>query len=170
MTQAEQVRQAQAGDVDAFCALYTAYQQKLFHYAYYKLGNVQDSEDVVQDCMLTAFEQLGVLKKPEAFGSWLFSILYHGCAGTIKEQITRRNQSDIAQYANSLACDQTAAFARVELQQALALLSDTDQNIILLSVVVGLKSKEVARITGLTAVNVRQRRSRSLAKMKRYLS
>lgn len=48
MTQAEQVRQAQAGDVDAFCALYTAYQQKLFHYAYYKLGNVQDAEDVVQ--------------------------------------------------------------------------------------------------------------------------
>ena len=162
MTQAERVRQAQA--------LYTAYQQKLFHYAYYKLGNVQDAEDVVQDCMLTAFEQLGMLKKPEAFGSWLFSILYHGCAGAIKEQITRRNQSDIAQYANNLACDQTAAFARVELQQALALLSDTDQNIILLSVVVGLKSKEVARITGLTAVNVRQRRSRSLAKMKRYLS
>ena len=59
MTQAERVRQAQAGDVDAFCALYTAYQQKLFHYAYYKLGNVQDAEDVVQDCMLTAFEQLG---------------------------------------------------------------------------------------------------------------
>ena len=81
MTQAERVRQAQAGDVDAFCALYTAYQQKLFHYAYYKLGNVQDAEDVVQDCMLTAFEQLGMLKKPEAFGSWLFSILYHGCAG-----------------------------------------------------------------------------------------
>lgn len=74
MTQAERVRQAQAGDVDAFCALYTAYQQKLFHYAYYKLGNVQDAEDVVQDCMLTAFEQLGMLKKPEAFGSWLFSI------------------------------------------------------------------------------------------------
>ena len=96
MTQAERVRQAQAGDVDAFCALYTAYQQKLFHYAYYKLGNVQDAEDVVQDCMLTAFEQLGMLKKPEAFGSWLFSILYHGCAGAIKEQITRRNQSDIA--------------------------------------------------------------------------
>lgn len=169
-TKRETEAQAQAGDVDAFCALYTAYQQKLFHYAYYKLGNVQDAEDVVQDCMLTAFEQLGMLKKPEAFGSWLFSILYHGCAGAIKEQITRRSQSDIAQYANSLACDQTAAFAQVELQQALALLSDTDQNIILLSVVVGLKSKEVARVTGLTAVNVRQRRSRSLAKMKRYLS
>ncbi len=86
MTQAERVRQAQAGDVDAFCALYTAYQQKLFHYAYYKLGNVQDAEDVVQDCMLTAFEQLGMLKKPEAFGSWLFSILYHGCAGAIKSR------------------------------------------------------------------------------------
>lgn len=72
MTQAERVRQAQAGDVDAFCALYTAYQQKLFHYAYYKLGNVQDAEDVVQDCMLTAFEQLGMLKKPEALGRGYF--------------------------------------------------------------------------------------------------
>ena len=43
MTQAERVRQAQAGDVDAFCALFPAYQHKLFDYAYYKLGIVQDA-------------------------------------------------------------------------------------------------------------------------------
>ena len=155
---------------EVFTLAVQRYSDTVYRTAVHNCRCTADAEDVVQDCMLTAFEQLGMLKKPEAFGSWLFSILYHGCAGAIKEQITRRSQSDIAQYANSLACDQTAAFARVELQQALALLSDTDQNIILLSVVVGLKSKEVARITGLTAVNVRQRRSRSLAKMKRYLS
>lgn len=48
--------------------------------------------------------------------------------------------------------------------------SEDDRNIVLLSVVVGLNSKEIAKITGFTAGNVRQRLSRSLSKMKRYLS
>ena len=71
MDEKELVIRAKKGDIDAFCILYDNYIRKLFNYAYYKLGNSEDAEDVVQDCMLTAFEQLGKLKNPKHF--------HHGC-------------------------------------------------------------------------------------------
>lgn len=70
MDEKELVIRAKKGDIDAFCILYDNYIRKLFNYAYYKLGNSEDAEDVVQDCMLTAFEQLGKLKNPN---------FHHGC-------------------------------------------------------------------------------------------
>lgn len=170
MNEKELVIRAKKGDIDAFCILYDNYKRKLFNYAYYKLGNKEDAEDIVQDCMLTAFEQLHKLKNPKAFSSWLYTILYHGCMSIIKEQIKQRNNSDIEDYKNTLSYDNTDNIERVELKQALNILSEDDKNIVLLSVVVGLNSKDIAKITGFTAVNVRQRLSRSLSKMKRYLS
>ena len=161
MDEKELVIRAKKGDIDAFCILYDNYIRKLFNYAYYKLGNSEDAEDV---------EQLGKLKNPKAFSSWLFTILYHGCMSAIKEQIKQRNTCDIEDYANAFSYNNTVDVEREELKQALNRLSEDDRNIVLLSVVVGLNSKEIAKITGFTAGNVRQRLSRSLSKMKRYLS
>lgn len=170
MTEKELVLRAQTGDVDAFCTLYDRYKRKLFNYAYYKLGNTQDAEDAVQDCMLSAYARLAQLKKPEAFAAWLYAILYHGCMAGVKAQIARREQADIDAYANSLSAAQSANLESQELRQALGILSEENQNIVLLSAVVGLSSREVAKITGLTAGTVRQRLRRSLSKMKSYLS
>lgn len=170
MNEKELVIRAKKGNVDAFCTLYDTYKRKLFNYAYYRLGNSEDAEDVVQDCMLTAFEQINNLKKPEAFSSWLYTILYHGCMSAIKEQIKQRNNTNIDDYQNTLTYDNTADIEREELKQALSILDEDERNIVLLSVVVGLNSKEIAKITGFTSGNVRQKLSRSLSKMKRYLS
>ena len=55
------------GDVKAFCTLYDKYKRKLYSYAYFKLNNQQDAEDAVQDCALTAFEEISKLKIPTLF-------------------------------------------------------------------------------------------------------
>lgn len=170
MEEKELVLKAKGGDIKSFCVLYDNYKRKMYNYAYFKLGNSEDAEDIVQDSILTAFEQINKLKKPEAFSSWLFKILYYGCMSAVKEQIKRRNTDDIENYKNKLSFDNDIAFEREELKQALSILNEDERNIVLLSVVVGLNSKEIAKITGFTSGNVRQKLSRSLAKMRCYLS
>lgn len=170
MNEPELVLKAKKGDVNAFCKLYDMYKNKLYNYAYYKLGNSSDAEDVVQDCILTAFEQIKKLKKPEAFSAWIFKILYYGCCSYINNQISQRNTEDIENYKSTLSYNNSYDFEREELKEALNILKDEEKNIVLLSVIAGFKSKEIARITGYSAVNVRQKLSRSLAKMKKYLS
>lgn len=169
MSERELVLKAKNGSVDAFCLLYGKYKSKLYSYAFYKLGNASDAEDAVQNCMLSAFEQVDKLKKTEAFSSWIFRILYCSCSALIKEQIRQRNTDDLDDYTNIASSDNKFVLQE-ELRQALNILSDEERNIVLLSAVAGFKSKEIAQITGLSAGNVRTKLSRSLKKMKEYLS
>lgn len=169
MSEKELVLKAKSGDVDSFTLLYKRYKSKLYSYAFYKLGNASDVEDAVQNCVLCAFEQIGDLKKAEAFSSWIFRILYCCCSALVKEQIQRRNTDDIDECYNISSFDDEKLVLQEELRQALKHLSDEDRNIVLLSAVAGLNSKEIAKVTGLTPGNVRQRLSRSITKMRKYL-
>ena len=95
---------------------------------------------------MSAFEQIGSLKKAEAFSSWMFRILYCSCSAAIKEQIRQRNTDDIEFYKNIPSLDDDKAVGREDLRRALNLLNEEERNIVLLSVIAGLKSKEIAKI------------------------
>jgi RNA polymerase sigma-70 factor (ECF subfamily) len=68
------VLRAQDGDPDAFDLLIDRHQGRLFRIAYLVLGDRQDSEDVVQETLLTAWKRLHLLDDPEAVRSWLSQI------------------------------------------------------------------------------------------------
>lgn len=168
MEEKELVKRAKQGDVNAFCFLYDQYKSKLFNYAFYRLGNSFDAEDVVQDTVLTAYEQIHKLKKEDAFSSWIFKILYYGCIDYAKNQIKRKDEDNIDDYENVILCKDSNKIDCLELQQALNILKEDEKNVVLLSVVSGFNSKEIAKITGFSSANVRQKLKRSLAKMKKY--
>ena len=170
MKENELVARAANGDLDAFCTLYDMYKQKLVNFAYFRIGNLEDAEDLVQDCMLKVFQNLPVLQKAEAFTSWVYKLLYRDCATFLKRRAREQDNEDIENYTNILPADTAADFESVELRQALEELGEAEKDIVLLSVVAGLQSKEIARITGLTAGNVRQKLHRSLKKMRCILS
>ena len=58
----------------------------------------------------------------------------------------------------------------VELAEALAQLRDEERDIVLLSIIGGLNSTEIASLTDLAPGSVRSKLSRSLAKMREFLS
>ena len=58
MNEKELVKKAKSGDKNAFCTLYAAYKDKLYRYAFYKLGNCEDAQDAVSDCIISAFENI----------------------------------------------------------------------------------------------------------------
>lgn len=170
MNEKELIILAKNGDANAFCAVYSKYKNKLYNYAYYKLGNRDDAEDAVQNCVLTAFEEIKSLKKPDAFSAWIFRILYCSCAALIKEQIKSKATDDIDDCLNISSSDFDENALSYELREALGKLNDDERSIVLLSVIAGLQSKEISKITGFSAGNVRQKLSRSLAKMRKELA
>lgn len=170
MNEVDLVTKAKLGDVKSFCTLYDIYKKKLYNYAFFKLGNRQDAEDVVQDCVLTAFEQIHKLKKAESFSPWIFKILYYGCCSGLSTKIAQKNTDDIDDYKNTISYTNLYDLESLELRDALDILKDDEKNIVLLAVIAGFNSKEIAKITGYSAGNVRQKLSRSLAKMRKYLS
>ena len=65
---------AQDGDPDAFDVLIDRHQGRLFRIAYLVLGDRQDSEDVVQETLLTGWKRLHLLEDPDAVRAWLAQI------------------------------------------------------------------------------------------------
>lgn len=164
------VKNAINGDKDAFCALYDEYKQKLYRYALYKLKNPQDAEDAVSDAIVSSYRQISALKNPGAFDAWIFRILNSTCTKYIDRQAKARQTQNIDEWAvdNKMYTDFNPQTQ--ELMEALNSLSRQEQSIVLLSVIAGLNSKEIANLTGLTPGSVRSKLSRSLSKMKKYWS
>ena len=62
---------AQAGDAGAFEKLVRRYQDFAYAAAFARFGDRQLAQDVAQEAFLQAHRDLGALREPRAFGSWL---------------------------------------------------------------------------------------------------
>lgn len=162
----EYVVSAQKGDKQAFSQLYLAYKDSLYRYAWFRLGNDDDAMDAVADTMLCAFEQIGKLKNPKAFSTYLFAIHRASCVKYQKQIIKEKNNCDLLDLENQISSN--TDFKSIELREALNKLDDSEKEIVLLSVS-GFNSKEIAKITDYTSGAVRSKLSRALAKMRKYL-
>jgi len=63
------VIKAKKGNIEAFGILYETYSKDMYKFALYYLGSPVLAEDCVSECVLTAFQKIGSLKKPTAFKS-----------------------------------------------------------------------------------------------------
>lgn len=71
----ELVAAAQAGDAEAFGALYDRYFDLVFRYVYYRAGSPQLTEDLVSETFLRALRRLGRFSwQGKDFGAWLVTI------------------------------------------------------------------------------------------------
>lgn len=163
------INEAIAGSKEAFCSLYGTYKDRLYRYALYRLGDPTEAEDAVSECVLAAWQGIGSLRSGKAFGSWIFRILSNCCASRIREMIgTRENLERI--YDTGTGSVSAPPSLSLELSEALSQLKEDERDIVLLSIIGGLSSKEIASLTGLAPGGVRSKLSRSLAKMREFLS
>ena len=167
MEELKLIQLAGKGDRDAFCELYELYKDPLYRYAYYRLGNREDAEDAVSECVLSVWKQISGLRKAEAFQGWLYRILSNCCGKRIREQIAGRERGEKLQEACSGS--EQPQTGSVELVEALGQLATDEREVVLLTVVAGLNSKEAGRICGMTAGGIRSKQSRALRKMREYL-
>jgi RNA polymerase sigma-70 factor (ECF subfamily) len=65
---------ARQGDDEAFAALVQQHSRRVFQLAFRMMRNEQDAEDVVQECFLRAYSQLGRFEARADFGTWLYRI------------------------------------------------------------------------------------------------
>ena len=160
------IDRAVKGDKEAFAELYLLYRDSLYRYAYFKLGDPQFAQDAVSACIVSAYEGIMSLRYAAAFKGWIFKILYRCCCKQIEEQAAERVRADAEELDRLSAEPDTLS---PELKEAFGVLSPEDRDIILLSVLAGYNSREIAGITGFKANTVRSRLARGLKKMREFL-
>lgn len=161
------VQKAKSGDKEAFCELYMLYRDRLYRYAYYRLGNSEDAQDAVSSTVIEAYQNISKLINEKAFSGWLFKIHYRSCCSLIKEQSRQNNTEDIESLNKEAVT--TINYDSTELNEALDILREEEREIVLLSAVAGYNSREIADTMGLKHSTVRSKLSRSLSKMRKFL-
>lgn len=73
------VREARAGDAEAWNALFKRYQLPLYTYVFELVHHEQTALDIIQESFINAARHIGKLRDDAKFGSWLFGIAHQKC-------------------------------------------------------------------------------------------
>ncbi len=98
MTEAELVKRAKRGDVDAFAKLYEQIYIRLYQFALYTLGNSHDAEDAVSETVTDCFEQIKSLRHDEAFSAWMFRVLSNKCNRRMRGYYQARQELSLSDF------------------------------------------------------------------------
>ena len=166
------VRSAVEGDAGAFGKLYEKYSVELYRYACYCIGSGTLAEDAVQDAVMAAFSQISRLRSEDSFKLWIFKILSNTCRRYINEISRARKETDYdditSDEENGFLSD-TPSDLSPDIAAARAKLTPEERSIVILSVLYGYKSRDIAQIVGSNPGTVRSKLSRTLEKMRNDL-
>jgi len=77
---------AQDGDLGAFDALMTQYQDRVLRFLWRRLGNGPDAEDVGQMVFIKAYRNLHRLDPSRPFGPWIFTLARRECISFLRKK------------------------------------------------------------------------------------
>ncbi len=188
ITDMELVHRAQAGELDAFEALTTRYEQRVFSLAMRMLRQEQDAEDVTQQTFLSALENLKGFRGEAGFATWLLRIATHAALKIIRK---RQGLETVSLDATIESVDGAEAIPHPEyiadwrqspeqlvekneirrlLDEALARLDEKHRLVFLLRDVEGLSIKETADTLGLSEANIKVRLLRARLQLREQLT
>lgn len=148
---AQDVALAQNGDIPAFERLYRAHVARINSLAGWMLGS-RDTEDVLQDIFLRAWNKLGTFRGEAAFGTWLHQlavnvVLQHRERLRVREG---RYVADDEAIAAAPARDE-GLFLYTEVESAIAGLPPRAREVFVLYDMEGYRHHEIAEMLGISA-------------------
>ena len=142
------------------------YAQDLYRFAYYYLGSREEAEDAVQDAVCAASRGLAPAQCLILQGLAFFHPFQHlqapHCGG---QREAAYHPLEEARRLGESECSEELMLA-MELREAIYALSDEERSIVLLSIIGGYKSHEIAKALSCPPGTVRSKLSRSLAKLR----
>ena len=178
----ELVRQAQAGDTDAFCLLAQAYERRIYSLALHYSRERQDAEDLSQEVWLKAYAALSTFRYESSFYTWLRQITINCFLNHRRAKSYRwHNRTSDASNENYAIRDDAGSSARglestlqnhlvvEKVMQALAGVTPQQRLIFLLKHQEGMTYEEIAKELGCSPGTVKKSVSRTIAKLREKL-
>jgi RNA polymerase sigma-70 factor (ECF subfamily) len=184
----ELVHRAQAGELDAFEALTSRHEQRVYSLALRMLRHEQDAEDVTQQTFLSALENLNGFRAEASFATWLLRIATHAALKVIRKRkglntVSLEESTEVSEGVDSIPHPEFIADWRQSpeqlvqrnetrrlLDEALTRLDEKYRLVFLLRDVEGLSVKETADALGLSEANVKVRLLRARLQLREHLT
>lgn len=185
---ADLVRRAKAGELDAFEALTNRYEQRVYGLAMRMLRQEQDAEDVTQQTFLSVLENLDGFRGEASFSTWVLRIASHAALKIIRK---RKGLDTVSLEAATEKSDESSSIPHPEfiadwrqspehlvernevrrlLDNALTRLDEKHRVVFLLRDVEGLSVRETAAALDLSEANVKVRLLRARLQLREDLT
>jgi RNA polymerase sigma-70 factor (ECF subfamily) len=185
------VRQALGGDVGAFDVLIDRYKHRLFVYIYNMIGHKEDTDDVLMDTFIKAYQNLHRFKGNSAFSTWLYRIAHNRALDFLRAQKTRKkvidegrglddcgngedelgvvNQSEDRSVAGNVSREVVNKELENKLNESLNKLSNNHRAVVIMYDIQGKSHAEIAQIMGCSEGTVRSRLHYAHLELQNYL-
>lgn len=150
------VKKAKKGDGEAFVAIIKQYESVLYKVAKRLLDNEEDVADAMQEAIMSAYENINMLKNDEFFNTWICKILINKCNSILNKSKKVIYVEEVMQ--QKISNDD---FLEVELNDALNSLNKEYKLAMVLYYIVGLNTKEIAEFTYEPEGTIKSRLSRA---------
>ena len=151
---------AREGHVDAFNALVTRWEKRIYNYLLRLAPDPDEAFDLAQETFLKVYQNLGRLDDPARFGPWLYRIAHNEAMSLLRR---RRLEGPAPENAPEQAAGQAAVFGMASIEVsiavrgALALLTEEQREAVVLKVCEGFKFEEIASILDTPASTIKSR-------------
>ncbi len=170
------IRSALAGDDDARREIVNRHADRLYGLAYSLVGNAADAEDMVQETMLAAFEQLGRFRGEASLKTWLSKILMRRAARHHRSERVRKTAPIRVMSDNARSpSGETRARSRdvslhMDVMAALDQLSEDHRQVVVLREFQGMAYDEIAETLSVPRGTVESRLYRARQHLKELLN
>jgi len=170
-------------DMEAFTTLYRRYVSSVYTYITYRVGNLEDSEELVSQTFMKVVEYLPTFEWRHhlSFKAWLFRLAYTIVCDYYRHKKGRRHQLEQTviplqdlpeiQASDYLPDDillRKESFA--QLRELIGTLSPAQQEVITLHFYAGLRLKEICQVLGLPRGAVDSHLRRGLESLRKKLA
>ena len=148
-------RRAGRGEAEAFGALYDRYVDQVYRYAFYRVRNEAEAEDVTSEVFMRALRAIPKYEPRQAFLAWLYRIARNAIIDRSRRQANRQQVSfeDALAHPNA---DQVvnpdegllAGSDATAVRKAMRQLTPLQQEILVLRYVEGFDTKTISRLVG----------------------
>ena len=156
----ELVKLAQKGDGDAFTRLMQLQMQNMYKTARAIVRNDEDAADAISDTILTCWEKMGQLRKPQIFKTWMTRILINKC-----NDILRRTRKDCMTEKGEEAAECLEQYENIEWLETLKCLDEAYRLVMVLYYVDGFNTTEISNILKIPPATERTRQARGREKI-----
>jgi RNA polymerase sigma-70 factor (ECF subfamily) len=161
------IARARRGDADAFALLYRASVQAIFRYVYHRVNDAQLAEDLTGDVFTRALKGMPAYQdQGKPFIAWLYRIAHARVIDHYRRVQRRPPESDVEDEPILAPEDLDAGMLRRQaaraLREAIAGLTDEQQQVVILRFIEGHRIETVAEMMGKNANAIKALQHRAL--------
>jgi len=159
------------GEPEVFGFLVDKYKASIYAFAYTRLSDFRDAEDVTQEVFIQAYQKLNTLRRWDSLLAWLYAMTSNRCKNLIRSQYNRPDSTfvedqDPAALTRPSMDSYHESLALESIREALDLLPETYSQVLTLHYFGGMTCKEIATFLRTSPAAIKKRLSRARLQLK----